>query len=551
MDLPRHILARVERLHSHHQRTKLMASGTRYVPPDDPAFRPASFRVFDQHLRIALPTTLLDAPTGMLTLLSAGQDALPESLRTPPQELKTLASWLYYAVGETKRPIPGRSAPVYARSFPDPADACGCYEIYVAIFALKDVEPGLYHFCPRDFSLRKLRDGLPALLQIKKGRPDLEFLKTLPAAILVAGSYLRSAWRYGRRGYRGMLLEVGQVVQNLFTAGAGLGLQTVTRLRMTDSTMRELIGVPLDEPFETAESVHAMVAWADRAPEPLAIPPGARAPALEAIKRIPLAQKLLADPGVLEPQFMHQDCVAPGVAVQQVRPPLTELDPLPPTHPPANLPLIAELEPGLPVRQVLLDRPARTILARQPIPRTSLMSISRVTFRGGSFFPVFPDGPHLGAIRPFWIVHEVTGMDRGLWYYNSMADQWHLLQAGEFRRQSAYIAADRPPFGDAAAVCVLCANLHTLMTQGGPDTYRLAHLEAGIAAQRIHLAAGALKLACLTTPEFYDEDARAFFGLARTGWEALHVVAISPRSDPNAASQDQKASALGQVGMWK
>src|SRR5260221_10969700 len=127
---PRHILERVERLYSYHQRSKLMAMGPRVGAPDHPDYKPSAYRVFGNNPKVVLPTTLLDAPTAMLTLLSAGQDAVPDSLRAPPQDLKTLASWLYYAAGETKRTL-GR-ATSWSRSFPE-ADALLPTEIYVAV----------------------------------------------------------------------------------------------------------------------------------------------------------------------------------------------------------------------------------------------------------------------------------------------------------------------------------------------------------------------------------------------------------------------------------
>jgi SagB-type dehydrogenase family enzyme len=547
MSQPRHILERVERLYSYHQRSKLMAMGPRVGAPMDPAYRPAPFRVFANAPKVALPTTLLDAPIPMLNLLSAGQEAVPDSLRAPPQDLKTLASWLYYAAGETRRTM-GRAV-TFARSFPE-ADAVLPTEIYVAVFGLKDVEAGLYHFCPREFSLRRLREGVETLLQIKKGRPDLEFLKTLPAAILVGGSYWRAVHRYGRRGYRTMLLDAGQMVQNLVAAGAGLGMQTITRLRMNDSTLRELIGCPLDEPLGTAESVLAMVVWADRAVSPMVVPKGATAGALPAIVRAELSVKVSDDPASAEPLWIHQDCIAPGVAVHELRPPLTELSPLPVDFRVSDVRMEREPDGGLPVRQAMLQRRPKATLAKQPIRRADLLSINRVAFRGGSFFPMFPDGPHVACVRPFWILQDVVGMDQGIWYYHPPADTWSRLNNGTYRREAKYIAGDRKCFGEAATVCVMVANLHHLMTMGGPDAYRLAHLEAGIVTQRLYLAATSLNLGCLASQEFYDEDARNFLGLGKTGWEVLSVVAVGKIGDPAEAQREQKANALGQVGLW-
>jgi SagB-type dehydrogenase family enzyme len=548
MELPRHILDRVERLYSYHQRSKIMAMGSRFAPPAEAEYRPASYRVFQNAPKVALPTTLLDAPSGTLALLNAGQDAVPDSLRAPPQDLKTLASWLYYAGGEVKR-VNGKTT-TWTRTFAE-ADANFPFEIYVAIFGLHDAEPGLYHFCPREFALRRLRRGLATLMQIKKGRPDLEFIKTLPAAILIAGSYWRAVYRQGRRGYRTMLLDAGQMVQNLVMAGAGLGVQTITRLSMNDSTMRELIGCPLDEPLGTAECVLSMVAWADRAAEPLAVPPGSGAEVLPPIARPELSVKVLEDEGATEPLFVHHDCVAPGVAVRELRPPLTELSPLPPTFPAENVRLHTDARPGLPVRQAMLERRAVTRFAREHLARQDLLEVNHGAFRGGSFFPMFPDGPHVATVRPFWIIQEVAGFDAGIWYYHPPTDRWSVLHRGAYRREAKYIAGDREAFGESAAVCIMMANLHALMTQGLPDAYRLAHLEAGIAAQRLYLGATALKLAAISCADFYDDDVRAFLGLGKTGWEPLFLVAIGKPATAAMEALEQRARALGQVNLWK
>jgi SagB-type dehydrogenase family enzyme len=129
------------------------------------------------------------------------------------------------------------------------------------------------------------------------------------------------------------------------------------------------------------------------------------------------------------------------------------------------------------------------------------------------------------------MIQGVSGMDEGVWFYDPMKDAWSALRLGPVRAESRNLTCSDPRFASAAAVCFIVSNLQRLMTEGGPDLYRLAHLEAGAAAQRLYLAAGALRLACCATGAFFDEDMRRFFGLDRTPWQPLHVLALGPPAD--------------------
>jgi nitroreductase len=85
---------------------------------------------------------------------------------------------------------------------------------------------------------------------------------------------------------------------------------------------------------------------------------------------------------------------------------------------------------------------------------------------------------------------------------------------------------DHPCFNEAAAVCIMVSPIQTLMVQGGPDTYRLAHLEAGTAESRLALSARALGLSTYSTMLFYDDDTRKYLGLSHTAWEPIFVTAL-------------------------
>jgi SagB-type dehydrogenase family enzyme len=157
--------------------------------------------------------------------------------------------------------------------------------------------------------------------------------------------------------------------------------------------------------------------------------------------------------------------------------------------------------------------------------------MNRAAFRSGSHFPLFPDGPHVALIRPFWIIHSVVGIDSGVWYYHPMTDHFVNLDRDDHRIDAAYLAYEQPIAAHASAVCFLFANLNLLLANGGPDLYRLAHLEAGMIAQRLYIAANSIGLGCAPIGEFYDDEVRKFLGMEHTGWEPIHAVVVGISTD--------------------
>ena len=527
--LPQEILERCRRVYDFHHASKHTYESVRKHPISlDPAAQPNVYRVFEQCPKVQLPTTLLDVSVPTISLLDVGFDAIPESQLNPPQNLKTLATWLHLSYGQTikQQTMRGttwiRSCPSQGMLYP--------VELYVAAFAIDGLEPGFYHYSVREFALRKLRTGHEALAALTRGRPDLNFIKTTPLTILVSTIFWRSAWRYENRGYREALLDAGHVIGNLTTVALGLGITTIARLRVNHAGSRGLIGLPQQAPFGEEEAVQAMVTWADQAANPM--PPAANgAQPLSPIARAPLSKE--KDQRAYDLiTLTHWDCVAPGVAVKEVRPPHTDLSPLPATFATETFPPPGDVPLGDHLRKVLLTRHPILTYDRRSIPRDDFRLLNRLAFRGGSFFPVLPDGPHVGLVRPLWITMEVTGMDEGIWYYNPVKDAYSLLNRGDYRKQAAFISLEQGYAGEGSATCFIVANLHHLMTNAGPDVYRLAHLEAGVVAQRIYLAANAIGLGTAFTGLFYDDEVRRFFGLAQSGWEVMYAVTVGVPLQP-------------------
>jgi SagB-type dehydrogenase family enzyme len=525
--LPQDILDRVARVLDFHESTKLSPESVRREPHRlDQANKPYDFRVFEMLPPVPLPSGLADLPSSTLSLMESGLAALPASRVAPPQDLKTLATWLHFAEGIANRRRTVTET-VFTRTCASDGNAFPC-ELYVAAFGIDDLEPGLYHYSPREFALRKLRDGAETLARLTRGRPDLAFLKTVPLAMLVSTIFCRSTWRFGKRGYRHAIHDAGYLLQNLVTVATGLGVQTITRMILNDTATRELIGVSADAEFAQAEAVHGMVVWADRAAKPLPPPPAYSGPMppLPPIERNVLAEEVTSYVSIVS---THQDCVAPGVAMREVRPPITEASPLPPNVHPVETLTPAETPVGDPLRKILLTRQATPHFATRAIGRDEFLLINRLAFRGGTFFPLHPDGAHVALVRPFWLVHHVTGIDSGVWYYHPPTDAWSLLRHGDFHRDAAHLAGEHAQFGHAGATCFLVANLHYVMNVVGPDVYRLAHLESGLVTNRLALSTEALDLGWCESGWFYDDEVRQFLGLRTTGWEVLNVVALGTR----------------------
>jgi nitroreductase len=80
------------------------------------------------------------------------------------------------------------------------------------------------------------------------------------------------------------------------------------------------------------------------------------------------------------------------------------------------------------------------------------------------------------------------------------------------------------------------------MMVSSPDSYRLAHLEAGIAVQRMYLACTAMYIECCSVGSFQDDEIRKSLDLFQTDWECVYAFAIGGVRRPK--QQQETVAAL-------
>src|SRR5262245_48394310 len=183
--------------------------------------------------------------------------------------LEALTALLYYSAGVTrKKTYPGGGEVLFRAA----ASTGALYqtEVYVAAGDVEGLAPGLYHFCPGDFTLRRLREGdVRATLAAAAAEPALA---RRAATLIVSAIYWRNTWKYQARAYRHLFWDSGTILSNTLAAGDALGLTPRVITGFVDAEVNR--GLDLDPMHEAALELIAL------GPEGAPAPPNGPLPAL-------------------------------------------------------------------------------------------------------------------------------------------------------------------------------------------------------------------------------------------------------------------------------
>jgi SagB-type dehydrogenase family enzyme len=135
-------------------------------------------------------------------------------------------------------------------------------EVYLVALRCEGLDHGLYHYAPREHALETLwtRD-LSGVLQSATDDPRLENAGAVLVFSLVTG---RVAQKYGSRGLRYALIELGHAAQNVSLMAAALGLDAYEIGGFVDDDINHLLDV--DPAVECASH---LLALGGRPPEPV------------------------------------------------------------------------------------------------------------------------------------------------------------------------------------------------------------------------------------------------------------------------------------------
>lgn len=200
-----------------------------------------NYRVVNGRLELPLPK--LDGVMSVERAL-ANRRSIREYTRDPLtlEELSQIL-WASYGVSEVTygfktTPSAGATYPlnIYVVAYPEGVlMPNGSY-----------LEPGSYRYYPDAHAIELVRKG-DLSYELYKASLEQEWVLKAKACIVITATYERTTRRYGERGVRYVLIEVGHAGQNIYLQATALGLATVAIGAFYDERVREIIGAPHNE----------------------------------------------------------------------------------------------------------------------------------------------------------------------------------------------------------------------------------------------------------------------------------------------------------------
>ncbi len=115
-------------------------------------------------------------------------------------------------------------------------------EIYIAVRKVSGVEPGIYHYNVPNHEIELMIPGDPTE-QMYEVCCQQEFVHKTSIVIIMSSVLQRTKLKYGERGYRYALLDIGHLGQNIYLSCASLDLAIMTTCGFFDDEVNKLLRI--------------------------------------------------------------------------------------------------------------------------------------------------------------------------------------------------------------------------------------------------------------------------------------------------------------------
>jgi SagB-type dehydrogenase family enzyme len=389
-------------------------------------------------------------------------------------------------------------------------------ELYFVCGDLPDLAAGIYHYSAQDHTLRQLRSGdfRAALIEATGQEPSIA---AAPVVLAMTSTFWRNAWRYKGRAYRHACWDAGTTFANVLALAASAELPTRLVFGYADQQVNDLLGV--DGRREATLALCAIGRTTQTAPQsPPLVPLNHPTKPISAYQiDFPIIGEMHAASD-LESGEEAAAWRAGQLQRAQAEPTgaLIPLQPLP--------------ETALP--QTTLDDVIRSRRSTRHYDTDVMIGFDLFStlvdrsIRGFSADCLPADG--LPLYDQYLIVNGVDGLTPGVYRVHPLQRAIELVKAGLFRERAQRLAVNQAYAADAHVNSYYLTDLDAVLERYGNRGYRVAQLEAALAANRLHLGTHALGLGAVGSTSL-DNEVVEFFTPGVSGSSYLFVTVFGKR----------------------
>jgi SagB-type dehydrogenase family enzyme len=191
----------------------------------------------------------------------------------------------------------------------------------------------------------------------------------------------------------------------------------------------------------------------------------------------------------------------------------------------------ADNRPGIAVEAAIAQRRSTRAYAAAPLslPELSRLLLLSAGINGERYGNRLRAAPSSGALYPievYCVVHNVAGLEPGVYHYGVSGHDLALLHSGDYRTEVVRQGIAQEFLGQAAVVLFLTVIFQRMRWKYQDRTYRYGLIEAGHIGQNVYLSATSMGLGACSVGAFMDDAINAMLGVDGHEEAAIYMLSV-------------------------
>lgn len=129
------------------------------------------------------------------------------------------------------------------------AGATHPFETFIAVNRVEGINPGLYHYLPKQNCIEKMKEGDKISKNLKKASFGQKMFTNSAVNFIWIAYPQKTTYKYGQRAYRYNFLDAGHICQNLYLSSEAVGAGVCAIGAYDDDKIKDILGLKNDDSF--------------------------------------------------------------------------------------------------------------------------------------------------------------------------------------------------------------------------------------------------------------------------------------------------------------